>query len=80
MPARKSNPVLKWRKVNGEWRSGPFSIIITKGGPNYWPGIDTEYRSGGLIADGQLTLAAAKSACEALAQSILRACAKGKWK
>jgi len=73
MPPRKSKPVLKWRKVKGEWRAGPFVIKRSSMGRSLFyaerPVDFPEYGSATEI----------KSACESLANSILRACqTKGK--
>jgi hypothetical protein len=69
MPPRKSKPVLKWRKVdNHEWAARRFRVF--RNGNAVWTAFS---EASGYLGFKYQTDGAAKSACETLAQSIMRA-------
>lgn len=82
----KRKPVLKWRKVKGEWRAGPFRIGVEKYdfGEETCCYIRTIVPCGGRVkklympscCPKHTTIAAAKSACEKLARRIIAATRK----
>lgn len=64
----KRGPVLKWRKVKGEWRAGPFKVNL------YGGYLETSKYYTALVSNGSVWQA--KSACERLARRIIAATRK----
>lgn len=71
MPRARKRVVLKWRKVKGEWRAGPFCIGQYPGGLiRAWIDCPSDLQR---VVNSAASVDVAKRACEILASRILGA-------